>query len=485
MKAINSFQVRFWVLFLLAIPALSHAQYADRYERVVFDTTKKEVRYAPLSDPFRNEPLENSFQRITTSRAFQISYIPIGLFTFSALASKSDDYVHSARNYNVPNFSYRYDDYLQYAPGVLTYGLKALGVDGRSSWGRLATSTAFSSVVMGITVNTLKGSVSKRRPDGSANNSFPSGHTTMAFMMATWLHKEYGVTRSPLYSIFGYATATSIAMGRVMNNKHWLSDVVAGAGLGILSTNLGYYFGDLIYRDKGISSRAINQALPPTDFRPSFWNISSGYSILNSLIELDKGTNITLNPGFCVSTEGAWFLNSYVGLGAKFSVNTSTLSLNQSSFLENQPLFKDQVDYIQPGSMSVVHFFVGPYFSYPISRRFYLNTKLIGGYASSSASEIVFVKKIADAAGNPEKVVGYKSKKDSHWGFETGVAAVTMVSRSMGLRFFADYSVSVARPRYAQILDINAGIPSYSPFKDSHDATQNLVVGIGINAFFD
>lgn len=485
MKTIRLLLLNALLTPLLLFPTNLTAQYASLYHHAAYDTTRTAIRYPSFPDAFAKEPLENQFQRITTSKAFQMTYIPAGIFTFAALSCKSDDYVRAARNYNIPQFSYRYDDYMQYAPGLLTYALKAFGVDGRSSWGRLAVSTGFSAAIMGATVNTLKGTIHKWRPDHSANNSFPSGHTAMAFTLATWLHKEYGVTRSPLYSIFGYATATSIAMGRVMNNKHWLSDVATGAGIGILSSNLGYYFGDLIYGNKGISSRAICQDLPPTDFKPTFWNISSGYSVLNNVVELEENTNINLNLGFYVGTEGAYFVTPHLGFGGKISINTSTLELNESSFLDAHPNFKSQVDYVQPGSMSVTHIFVGPYFSYPISRRFYLNTKLIGGYASSSASEILFVKKMVAGTANPEKIVGYRSKIDRHWGFETGIATVTMLSRNMGLRLFADYSMSLARPRYAEIENIDAGVPTYSSFRDTRDATQNLVLGIGINAYFD
>ena len=47
------------------------------------------------------------------------------------------------------------------------------------------------------------------RPDGSTANSWPSGHTATSFVGATILHKEYGLTRSPWYSIAGYSLATA------------------------------------------------------------------------------------------------------------------------------------------------------------------------------------------------------------------------------------------------------------------------------------
>ena len=65
------------------------------------------------------------------------------------------------------------------------------------------------------------------------------------------MHKEYG-DRSPWYSISAFTVATATGISRILNNRHWLSDVLAGAGIGILSTELGYYLADLIFKDKGL-----------------------------------------------------------------------------------------------------------------------------------------------------------------------------------------------------------------------------------------
>ncbi len=80
---------------------------------------------------------------------------------------------------------------------------------------------------MGSDVNTVKYSAKVERPDVSSRNSFPSGHTANSFMNASFLHKEYG-GRSPLYSVGAYTAATATAVGRQMNNRHWISDVFAG-----------------------------------------------------------------------------------------------------------------------------------------------------------------------------------------------------------------------------------------------------------------
>jgi membrane-associated phospholipid phosphatase len=78
------------------------------------------------------------------------------------------------------------------------------------------------------------------RPDNIGYDAFPSGHTTMAFTSATLLHQEYG-HRSVWYSVGGYGTAVSVGTLRMLNNRHWLSDVLFGAGVGIGATKAVYY----------------------------------------------------------------------------------------------------------------------------------------------------------------------------------------------------------------------------------------------------
>ena len=68
----------------------------------------------------------------------------------------------------------------------------------------------------------------------------PSGHTAQAFVSATILDMEYRDT-SPWISVAGYAVATTTGMYRMINNQHWISDVLIGAGIGIFSTKVVYF----------------------------------------------------------------------------------------------------------------------------------------------------------------------------------------------------------------------------------------------------
>jgi membrane-associated phospholipid phosphatase len=68
------------------------------------------------------------------------------------------------------------------------------------------------------------------------NSSFPSGHTTVAFAAATVFAKEYG--NKPLVGILSYSAATLIGLSRITENKHWATDVLAGAAIGYLTGKL-------------------------------------------------------------------------------------------------------------------------------------------------------------------------------------------------------------------------------------------------------
>ncbi len=192
---------------------------------------------SPITPPLRRSPFVRDMERITSSRAYRITYIGVPLVVAGLVVQERDRGFRHLRNDYVPSFRLHYDDYLQYAPAALMLGLKIGGVRGRSSWGRMLVSDAFSVALMAGAVNSLKYTCRMPRPDGSNNKSFPSGHTATAFMAATMLHKEYG-GRSPWYSIAGYSMATVTGVSRMLNNKHWLSDVLVGAGIGILGVSV-------------------------------------------------------------------------------------------------------------------------------------------------------------------------------------------------------------------------------------------------------
>ena len=233
------------------------------------------------------------------------------------------------------DFKTSIDDYTQFFGPVMTVGLKLGGVEGRSDWPRLLASAAMSYGIMAGLVNGIKYSAKEMRPDGSTANSWPSGHTATSFVGATLLHKEYGLTRSPWYSVAGYGVATATGVMRVLNNRHWVSDVMSGAGIGILSTELGYAIGDLLFKGKGL----LRNDLEMDSENPSFFSISMGVGLGNKTIDftaedlideglIDEGVadlagykeQIKFRSATVVDAEGAYFFNKYVGIGGRLRV---------------------------------------------------------------------------------------------------------------------------------------------------------------------
>ena len=141
------------------------------------------------------------------------------------------------------------DDYLQYTPMATSFILKIAGVKGKSSWEQRIVKSGATFVLCAGTTYILKHSIHSMRPDGTDNHSFPSGHTAVAFCGATVLHKEYGKI-SPWISVAGYAVATATALDRVRRNRHHWGDVAAGAAIGYLSAEAGYWIVDKIMGKK-------------------------------------------------------------------------------------------------------------------------------------------------------------------------------------------------------------------------------------------
>lgn len=132
------------------------------------------------------------------------------------------------------------DDFSQYAPIAAVYGLKLCGIKGKHGYGDMTVILGTACTLMGAAVYTMKNVTKVERPDGSARNSFPSGHTATAFMGAELLRREYRDV-SPWIGVAGYAVAAGTGFFRMYNNRHWLTDVIAGAGIGILSVQAAYW----------------------------------------------------------------------------------------------------------------------------------------------------------------------------------------------------------------------------------------------------
>jgi membrane-associated phospholipid phosphatase len=142
--------------------------------------------------------------------------------------------------WNTPFKSYSVDNYLLAVPALSVYGLNLIGIKGKHQFMDRTLILGISTVASLGFVTILKPLTSNMRPDDTTYDSWPSGHTTLAFAGAEFMRMEFK-ERSPWYGIAAYGVATSVGVLRVYNNRHWITDVLAGAGFGVLSTKMAYW----------------------------------------------------------------------------------------------------------------------------------------------------------------------------------------------------------------------------------------------------
>lgn len=170
-----------------------------------------------------------------------LSLISTGLIINYSGGSIGKENIQEKIQENLSDFHTSADNYLLFVPTVMMYTADLLKIESKND---AFTQTKYL-VIAGLANNLitigLKNLTKEQRPDGSNNDSFPSGHTSNAFVMATVLHHEF-VDSSPWLAYSGYLFATTTGVLRVLNNKHWVSDVLVGAGIGIMVTDLVYRF---------------------------------------------------------------------------------------------------------------------------------------------------------------------------------------------------------------------------------------------------
>ncbi|MBB5637633.1 membrane-associated phospholipid phosphatase [Pedobacter cryoconitis] len=220
----------FSLIFMLCLPGMIFAQQTDTSKR---DSSQSVLKVPVMKRRGLNPPQVKSF----IVPAVLISY---GLLSLGNNAVRRLDFSTKAElQEDHPAFAVHADNFLQFAPGVAFYALNLAGVKSKHGIVDGTALYVLSEAIMGVSTFSVKHIVGRERPNGSDNYSFPSGHTANAFAAAEFLNQEYRDV-SPWIGYAGYTVATATGVLRMYNNKHWLSDVVAGAGFGIASTKLAY-----------------------------------------------------------------------------------------------------------------------------------------------------------------------------------------------------------------------------------------------------
>lgn len=401
-----------YLTILLAVSLASPVKAAEGADSLQEDQTHIRETTDTLVEMSRPSPqrgLARFVENVTSSGIFRVIGFGTPLVIDGLLVRGSDRHFRQLRNTYMPRFNSRYDDYLQYLPAAVMVGMKLGGVESRSSWGRMLTSDAFSAFTMFTAVQALKRTTKVERPDGSNHHSFPSGHTATAFMTATMFSREYG-WRSPWYSVGAYTVATGTGLMRMANNKHWMSDVLIGAGIGIISTELGYYLGDLIFKDRGLHSEALSSDYGD-HYSPSFFGIRFGVGAIPGDYYLPDGSEVDLSTGCTAGLEGAWFANPYIGIGGEFSAF-------DVSVIRNHRALDTSLDLISIGA--------GPYFSCPLIPRLLFGAKFLANYTHYSSFD--------------EDDIHFRGL--GRWGLKTGFSLTFRARPNMGVKVFGDYAMS-------------------------------------------
>ncbi len=225
-------------------------------------TIPADTIYPGQKKPFTKSQLQEGNNKRYLMRAVlpAAALIGAGVYTMQDNGFYSSHDARDLRHRTAPNFSTKVDDYLMFLPVAYMYGFNAFSSQNRHEMPRQTALLLASGALTSAIVWPMKKITNIDRPNGE-DHAFPSGHTAYAFTIATVVDKEFR-HKSPWISVGSYTLAGATGVLRVMNNKHWMADVLAGAGVGILSVNTVYWLHDKLFQDKGYNTTVVPVVLP-------------------------------------------------------------------------------------------------------------------------------------------------------------------------------------------------------------------------------
>ena len=356
----------------------------------------------------------------------------LGLFTYKDSGFLNRQDVKNTINRYLPGFRDKIDDVTQWVPWAAALALPAVGVESKHKFWRKASGMAISGATQLIVVQSMKYGIGELRPDGSSRNSFPSGHTATAFMGAHIFHKEYG-ERSIYYSIGGYLLATITGIFRQLNDRHWISDVFFGAGLGISLTEFGYWVNGKIFKDRQINEIEVVKK-PINRDRPSFIGVKAGWAGLTDEFN-DPESGVSAKDGFYLGIEGAWFFSKHVGIGAEFGFQSFPIGMAQEQ--REEAAAEGYGVELQPiGSTKNVF---GPYFSWGKGKSLF-GLKAHAGWAQTAETQVFLVDLDNPDQPNDEKLVAYYLEPETRFAWSLGFTYKWSISERLTVGVYVDYS---------------------------------------------
>ncbi len=285
------------ILFVILFAFCSEFMYAqkDSIKQVEKDSLRKVKNYYPLGSnilyPFRGKNRIYEFPEDTTGIQTKLGpsfIVPAALIGYGLITLKNSG-IYSSYKADIDidrifkNDQSSIDNYLIYSPYAEFAALLLLNIKNRDDFLNTSILILKAEIMMSAIVFPLKAitheerpysyekgetgvPLSERKKDKQAFQSMPSGHTAEAFLAATIVYREYRHI-SAWYGVGAYALATTVGLYRMINDKHWESDVFVGAGIGMLSSNMAYAFHEHRWGRHEVV------------FVPSFDNKNKGFSL--------------------------------------------------------------------------------------------------------------------------------------------------------------------------------------------------------------
>jgi hypothetical protein len=262
---------------LIAQPVLAQQEDRAQQEELLLNVSITDSVQTATKAPIVSKPL--------SAKAILIPTAMIGYGAF-ALSSKELKNINLAvrkgvwenRYNNGDGKSLHIDDFTLMAPAVAVYALNIAGVKGKNNFVDRSLIYGMSNLIGSGVCSSVKRMADVVRPDSSNTLSFPSGHTTKAFIAAEFMRQEYKHL-SPWYGVAAYTVAAGTGFLRMYNNKHWFNDVIAGAGVGILSTRLSYW---LYPKLKNVFVKEGKEKKSNTVITPTYQNGAVGFGMVHS-----------------------------------------------------------------------------------------------------------------------------------------------------------------------------------------------------------
>jgi len=153
-----------------------------------------------------------------------------GIFLINS--TLNDDLQEKAGEIFGENYHTHADNFLPFVPIAQIYAGRYLGFKPKNDLLHQSINIVIVNTIATAMVKVVKHSVKAERPDYSDHLSFPSGHTALAFANASLLYYEYKDSNL-WYASSGFLFATATGILRIANNRHYTSDVLTGAGIGM------------------------------------------------------------------------------------------------------------------------------------------------------------------------------------------------------------------------------------------------------------